>query len=156
MKTLHRVEVKTKSKTYAGVVLERPELADKNHIVLKLDSGYNIGIDKKKILSMKDLGKVDTDNYMMTPGSGGTWRSLTWTATSTVTVCKMDWRATPGFDHDIKVSADNGANWTTVSSGGSMTNMDQEVVIPNSGTQIIVEVSGGTQGSLLDYTILTK
>lgn len=31
--------------TYKGILLDRPETFDKNYITLKLDNGYNIGID---------------------------------------------------------------------------------------------------------------
>lgn len=44
-----KVEIKTKEKTILGALM--PEHADT--IVLKLDSGYNIGIDKKNIISIK-------------------------------------------------------------------------------------------------------
>ena len=47
------VEVITKEETISGILMPRPELLDENFIVLKLDSGYNIGIDKKKIEKIK-------------------------------------------------------------------------------------------------------
>ncbi|RMF55812.1 Glu-tRNA(Gln) amidotransferase GatDE subunit D [Candidatus Woesearchaeota archaeon] len=43
------VKVISKDEEFEGVLLERPEILDKNITVLKLDSGYNIGIDNKKI-----------------------------------------------------------------------------------------------------------
>jgi glutamyl-tRNA(Gln) amidotransferase subunit D len=39
-----RISVKKGEKAYSGVLMPRTELADDLHIVLKLDSGYNIGI----------------------------------------------------------------------------------------------------------------
>jgi glutamyl-tRNA(Gln) amidotransferase subunit D len=38
------VEVKTKTGAFTGIVLPRSETADPHHIVLKLRSGYNVGI----------------------------------------------------------------------------------------------------------------
>jgi len=38
------VEVKTEKGSFAGIVLPRSETADPHHIVLKLRSGYNVGI----------------------------------------------------------------------------------------------------------------
>ncbi|MFP4402939.1 MAG: Glu-tRNA(Gln) amidotransferase subunit GatD [Nanoarchaeota archaeon] len=35
--------------TYEGVLMPRPSLLDKNIVVIKLNNGYNIGIDKKNI-----------------------------------------------------------------------------------------------------------
>src|SRR3989338_3075928 len=44
------VELKTKEKVYRGRFV--PSL-DKNVFVLKLENGYNVGIEKKKVLSSK-------------------------------------------------------------------------------------------------------
>ncbi len=41
--------------TYAGIVMPRYEHADDRHLVLKLDSGYNVGIELEKI---KDVQKI--------------------------------------------------------------------------------------------------
>lgn len=43
------VKVVTKDRAYEGILMPRPEILDENFVVLKLDNGYNIGIDKKKI-----------------------------------------------------------------------------------------------------------
>lgn len=43
------VKVVTKDRTYEGILIPRPEILDENFIILKLDNGYNIGIEKKKI-----------------------------------------------------------------------------------------------------------
>ena len=102
------------------------------------------------------LTKVNTNTYKMTPGSAGEWRSTTWTAPSTITTCKMVWRSGGSFDHDIEISANGGSNWTTISTAGATTYKDQEVTIANSGTSMILKVSGGTQGYMLDYTLLVK
>ena len=102
------------------------------------------------------VSKVDIDDYKMTPGNAGEWRAATWTSGVSATTCKMVWRSENSFDHDIEISADNGSNWTTISSGGATTNMDQEVTISNTGTSIILKISGGTQGSILDYILLIK
>ncbi len=50
-----RVEVETADKKYVGILMPRPELADKKHVTLKLDSGYNVGVEKGRIKSMKVL-----------------------------------------------------------------------------------------------------
>lgn len=102
------------------------------------------------------LTKVNTNTYQMTPGNAGEWRSATWTASSTITICKLVWRSGGSFDHDIQISANGGSNWTTISSGGATTNRDQEVAIANSGTSMILRAYNGTQGYLLDYTLLVK
>ncbi len=64
-KALRRVEVKTESKIFRGILLERPELADKEHLVLKLDSGYNIGIRKDTVKGIKDLGAVKKEKHTL-------------------------------------------------------------------------------------------
>ncbi len=47
-KTGDYVEVSTSEETIKGVLLESPEL-EKDTAIIKLDSGYNIGIDRRKI-----------------------------------------------------------------------------------------------------------
>jgi glutamyl-tRNA(Gln) amidotransferase subunit D len=44
-----RVSVKKGERTFEGVLMPRSELGDENHIVIKLDTGYNIGINVKSI-----------------------------------------------------------------------------------------------------------
>ena len=48
-----RVRVKTSDSEYEGMLMPRPDILEKGVLVLKLDSGYNIGIDEKKV------GKID-------------------------------------------------------------------------------------------------
>jgi len=51
------VEIKTKEKTYEGILMERPTLAKDKFVVIKLESGYNVGIKKDKIDSIKPIKK---------------------------------------------------------------------------------------------------
>ncbi len=51
------VEVKLVKKSYKGRLLEAPK-DDKGIVLLKLDSGYNIGFRKSKVLSVSLLGKA--------------------------------------------------------------------------------------------------
>jgi glutamyl-tRNA(Gln) amidotransferase subunit D len=46
------VEVKTEDENIIGILMPRPEILDPNILVIKLDNGYNIGIDKSKIKSI--------------------------------------------------------------------------------------------------------
>ncbi len=57
MNTGDYIEVKTTKETFKGILL--PESTN-NYLVLKLNSGYNIGIDKKKVKSKKVLKKKAT------------------------------------------------------------------------------------------------
>ena len=50
------VEVHLMKKIYEGILLENPE-TEKGIILLKLDSGYNIGFNKKDVLKIKTLKK---------------------------------------------------------------------------------------------------
>ncbi len=50
------VEIHLMKKIYEGILLESPE-TEKGIILLKLDSGYNIGFNKKDILKIKTLKK---------------------------------------------------------------------------------------------------
>ncbi|MFH1055030.1 MAG: Glu-tRNA(Gln) amidotransferase subunit GatD [Candidatus Altiarchaeota archaeon] len=51
-----KVEVRFEGKTYFGILMPRPDSADSDRITLKLDSGYDIGLPKSKIESVKALG----------------------------------------------------------------------------------------------------
>lgn len=51
------VEVKTNDGTFIGLILPRSEQADEYHIVLKLRTGYNIGIASEKVQDIKINGR---------------------------------------------------------------------------------------------------
>lgn len=54
-----RILVKGVKRDFEGQLMPRPELADDRHIVLKLDSGYNMGISLEKIkgISLVEKGR---------------------------------------------------------------------------------------------------
>lgn len=51
------VEITTKNKKYCGILMPRTELQEHDSEIVKLKSGYNIGISKKKIKKIKVLAK---------------------------------------------------------------------------------------------------
>ncbi len=51
-----RIRVRKSSQVFEGVLMPRSELGDDQHIVLKLDDGYNIGIAISEDLSVEKLG----------------------------------------------------------------------------------------------------
>ncbi len=51
------VDVVAESGRFRGIILPRSETADEDHLVLKLNNGYNIGLAAKTILSMKERGR---------------------------------------------------------------------------------------------------
>ncbi|MDI6778608.1 MAG: Glu-tRNA(Gln) amidotransferase subunit GatD [Bacteroidota bacterium] len=53
------VEITTSRGKYTGIILPRSETADQYHIVLKLRSGYNIGIAASKIQDIKIAGRKE-------------------------------------------------------------------------------------------------
>jgi glutamyl-tRNA(Gln) amidotransferase subunit D len=53
------VEIKTSKGNYTGIILPRSETADPFHIVLKLQSGYNIGIAAKIIENIVIKGRKE-------------------------------------------------------------------------------------------------
>ena len=48
-----KVIVKTEKEEFEGILMPRPAILDQNVTVVKLESGYNIGIDNKKIKDIK-------------------------------------------------------------------------------------------------------
>ena len=53
------VEVRTDKGSFTGIVLPRSETADPLHIVLKLHSGYNIGVAAKSVQSITVQGRKE-------------------------------------------------------------------------------------------------
>jgi len=52
-----KVEVSLKGKTYTGIVMPTPELAEKKILIIKLANGYNIGFKLTSDLKIKKIGK---------------------------------------------------------------------------------------------------
>ena len=46
------ISIQTNNNQFTGILMPRYELADKNHLVIKLRSGYNIGIKTSNIQSI--------------------------------------------------------------------------------------------------------
>ncbi|MBI2651454.1 Glu-tRNA(Gln) amidotransferase subunit GatD [Candidatus Woesearchaeota archaeon] len=53
------VKVHTKEEIYEGILMPRPEIFDENYKVIKLDNGYNIGIENKKITKIEVIKKYE-------------------------------------------------------------------------------------------------
>ncbi len=53
------VEIETDSGVFKGIILPRSETADPYHIVLKLRSGYNVGIAAKRVKNIKVEGRKE-------------------------------------------------------------------------------------------------
>ncbi len=66
--------VETTRGTFTGTVLPRAENDDDQHIVLKIPTGYNVGIDIRTITAMKETGykkanyKIPEKQFPVTPG----------------------------------------------------------------------------------------
>jgi glutamyl-tRNA(Gln) amidotransferase subunit D len=67
------VIVSTHDGEMSGILMPRYESADKNHIVIKLNSGYNIGIEISKVKSISKAVKVHTQEppFKTTQGKTG-------------------------------------------------------------------------------------
>ncbi|MCX6135277.1 MAG: Glu-tRNA(Gln) amidotransferase subunit GatD [Ignavibacteriales bacterium] len=53
------VEIKTVSGSFTGIVLPRSETADPHHIVVKLRSGYNVGVAAASVQSIQVQGRKE-------------------------------------------------------------------------------------------------
>jgi len=56
------VEIESKQGRFAGLILPRSETADDRHIVLKLSSGYNIGVAAEIVTRIAEVGRREA-NY---------------------------------------------------------------------------------------------
>ncbi|MCD4681821.1 MAG: Glu-tRNA(Gln) amidotransferase subunit GatD [Bacteroidales bacterium] len=67
-------EIETARGPFKGTILPRSENDDDQHIVLKIETGYNVGIDVTTILSMEETGykkanyKIPEKQFPFTPG----------------------------------------------------------------------------------------
>ncbi len=61
------VRVKTENDVFEGIYIEKPTLLGSDTIVLKLEHGYNIGIDKNKIKDIKLLKEGTKKNVKHSP-----------------------------------------------------------------------------------------
>jgi len=52
-KTGDKVKIITEKEEFEGILMPRPEMLEKGFTVIKLDNGYNIGIEDKKIKQIK-------------------------------------------------------------------------------------------------------
>ena len=50
-----QVKIITKDEEFEGILMPRPDLLEENITVVKLDTGYNIGIENKKIKEIKNI-----------------------------------------------------------------------------------------------------
>jgi len=68
------VEVKTSKGTFSGVILPRSETADDSHLVLKISSGYNVGVSAENIQDIHERGhkeahyKIPESEFPTDPG----------------------------------------------------------------------------------------
>ena len=61
------IEVRVGEKTYRGILIARYELADPDHLVLKLPSGYNIGIRMTGDISVRRIAKARKPGFTPPP-----------------------------------------------------------------------------------------
>ncbi len=57
-----KIRITLKNQEFNGIVMQRSELDQKEHITLKLDNGYNIGVKTGSILDIESLGTVKSDD----------------------------------------------------------------------------------------------
>src|SRR3989344_3392671 len=53
------VKVHTEEQAYEGILMPRPEIFEKDHTIIKLENGYNIGIGNKKIKKIEVIKKYE-------------------------------------------------------------------------------------------------
>ena len=67
------VKVYTDEESYEGILMPRPEIFEKDHTIIKLDNGYNIGIENKKIKKIeviKKYGKKKEEKFKLSHKKG--------------------------------------------------------------------------------------
>ena len=51
------VKVHTKEAVYEGILIPRPQIFEEDHTIIKLENGYNIGVENKKITKIEVIKK---------------------------------------------------------------------------------------------------
>ena len=83
----------TSELTFSGILMPRYETGDETHIVLKLKSGYNIGIEFEKIEKIEKIGKVDAVNEnLQTIEKNGKLPKILLLSTGGTIASKVDYR----------------------------------------------------------------
>ncbi|KXB02764.1 glutamyl-tRNA amidotransferase [candidate division MSBL1 archaeon SCGC-AAA261D19] len=62
-----RVKIRKKGRTYEGLLMPRIELGDPNHLVVKLDSGYNVGVKVEEALEIAKMKGGKAPKMRMPP-----------------------------------------------------------------------------------------
>lgn len=63
------IEIETIDGKFQGILMERPELADDKHLVIKLQNGYNIGVNRDKIKNLSVIQKKPESGEVSPPKS---------------------------------------------------------------------------------------
>jgi glutamyl-tRNA(Gln) amidotransferase subunit D len=61
------VRVTREAKTYEGILIPRSELGDTEHVVIKMKSGYNVGIRLDKDVKLEKIGKGAKPTFASPP-----------------------------------------------------------------------------------------
>jgi glutamyl-tRNA(Gln) amidotransferase subunit D len=62
-----RIRVKKEGRVYEGILMPRTELGDPNHLVIKLDSGYNLGVRVSKGVELSRVVKGKIPKLALPP-----------------------------------------------------------------------------------------
>ena len=128
------VSVETDS-TYSGILMPRYEYNDDKHIVLKLKSGYNIGleIDKIKKIKMEDAGNIKKEN-MVQPHIDPKLPKILLVSTGGTIASKIDYR-TGGVTPALTAAELN----ATVPELSKIANIDTEVLFSEYSENLLPE-----------------
>ncbi len=92
---LDKISIKKGSRIYQGLLMDRYESGDPNCIVIKLDNGYNIGIEfdkNTKIEKLEDKKKIKVDTLDVSPKKDKKKKNISILATGGTIASKIDYR----------------------------------------------------------------
>lgn len=58
------VKVHAEKEVYEGILMPRPDIFEKDHVIIKLSNGYNIGIDEKRIKKIELVSKYQPSSQI--------------------------------------------------------------------------------------------
>ncbi len=90
-----RVKIGKSGRVYEGLLMPRTELGDARHIVIKLDSGYNLGVRVTKSMKIRKVGKGKRPGMGMPPRKfkpNPKKPNVTIVGTGGTVACRIDYR----------------------------------------------------------------
>jgi glutamyl-tRNA(Gln) amidotransferase subunit D len=156
-----RIRVKKAGRVYEGTLMPRTELGDPNHLVLKLDNGYNFGVKISKGVKLSRAAKGKIPKLGLPPlevKRDPKKPNVTIVGTGGTVACRVDYRTGavyPAFTARELYSAvpelTNLANIKTVAAANVFSENMTPALWVKIGRAVAKEINAGTDGVVVAH-----